>query len=144
MKLNMESPEFKTLGITQEDVDTKLQPFIYNVQNNVTEILNATGLMIDTGWGYKQGVAAQNMSNTVNFSVVFKELPYTVLVSPLGVSDNTPTLISDFILTGNNEAVVANDITRSGFNISLITVDAANFDANDYYGYSWLAIGKKA
>lgn len=104
----------------------------------------ATNQVVLTGWGFKTGVSADNMTETVTFGVTFSSAPIVVCQSAGTRAGSNPSAIGE--LTGGNRKVLIQptSITTTGFTVFFLDVASATLDTNARYGYTWYAIGTLA
>ena len=118
------------------------------VQENTTDSI-ATDVMIQTGWGFIDGVAATSITKTVTLATAIDEdETFSMIISPLGLLAGTATKISDFATSASLVTIRALVIT-SGSNVTSFTAqmsntDGSNFNASNDYGFSWMVVGRKA
>lgn len=112
-------------------------------QDDTTDTTSDNQVIL-TGWGYKTGVSADNMTEAVTFGKTFASAPI-VFCNALGTkSASNPANIGE--LTGGNRKVYVQptSVTTSGFIVYFLDVGSATLDTNSRYGYSWVAIGTLA
>jgi hypothetical protein len=110
-------------------------------QDNTTNAYNADTVILD-GWGWKQGVAAVDMSEAVTFGITFSEVPI-VLAGSAGLRNGSdPSAIGNLDANNVSTLIHGKSITTGGFAVEFADVDAnTNLSTAYRYGYAWFAMG---
>lgn len=118
---------------------TEQLPQLTDRQDDTTDN-SVTDQNMQIGWGWKLGVAAESMTETVTFPNAYDSAP-VVLISSLGFKTTDPDSIDDFD-TNSATIVELTSISTTGFTAFIATRDAGvNLNTGRRYGYSWMAIG---
>lgn len=119
------------------------EKFIKGRYQNDAASSSVTGYRLEWGWGYIQGDASGDLSETVTFGTAFTTAP-VIILTPTGSSATViPTGIGSFTNAfSSNTAPTAHatSITTTNFIANLVR-SAGNYGNTDYYGYLWMAIG---
>lgn len=100
-------------------------------------------IVLQYGWGSIQGDDTVDITESVTFPEEFGEAPI-VICGVLGRHTSAPSAIGDFTTAqGNPWVASADDITTTGFTVTLVIETGATLPSTSYFGYTWLAIGKK-
>lgn len=102
-----------------------------------------TGLTVQFGWGFVEGTAADEVTETVTFPTTFSTIPLYIGVSSVGLINSLPNSLDDFTSeTGSGPiSATASEIVAASFKVQIARSDTVATGAGNYYGFTWLAIG---
>ena len=128
--------------------NSKTADNLYLLKSSATETtssLQIGNLFFQWGWNSIQGNGTEMIGLGVTYTTAFVALPTTVLIGSVGETNVAPPSTIDKLITPSGAAytVMTTSITASGFHVDISAETGVNFIVGTYYGFSWLAIGKK-
>ena len=98
----------------------------------------------EIGWDFIPGNGTDAINKDITFQEAFAEEPYVFAMS--GVTKTTagePTSLADFNAGTGRSAINTQYPTTTGFRAGIVHT-TSTFSASYYYGFVWVAFGKKA
>jgi len=138
----------KTTDIVKDYLNARLLEIakIRHTKNHNTNDENYTDVVIRQGWTYKQGANADELEIDVNIGMTYDDYPI-ISATCIGIRATTsgaPTGPEDFDILALPGVIIDSIVTsHSTIKLHLTRGTGANLLSTEYYGVSWITIGKK-